>query len=86
MANQFGKIVDGDFTDTHTLCVYHNKEWEEFIAVIYHKCEGHSPSKPGTVVSTYHCDDKEEAASTGRLMLKQATKYNINGALLPMYW
>lgn len=86
MANPFGKLVDGDFTDTHTLCVYRDVEWEEYVAVVYHKCEGSSPRKPGPVLSTYHCEDKEEAASTGRIMLGQATKYKVTAALDPKYW
>lgn len=77
MASKFGKLVAGDFTATHTLCVYFDKEWGEYVAVVYYKCVGHSPSRPGIVVATYRYDNKEDTLATGRKMLEHATEYEV---------
>lgn len=63
------KLIDGDFNETHTLKVYRETDWDEFIAVVYWK-------QNGKIVSSYHTDDKEDAKRTGRTQLADASKYN----------
>ena len=38
------------------------------------------------VISTYHCDDKEEALSAGESALAQATEQNLTTPLDREYW
>lgn len=63
------KLIDGDFNYTHTLKVYREVDWEEFIAAVYCK-------ENGNLVSSYHTDDKEDAKRTGRTQLAEAAKHN----------
>ena len=67
--NEACKLIDGDFNSTHTLKVYRETEWDEFIAVVYSQASG-------KIVSSYHTDDKEDAKRTGRTQLAEASKHN----------
>lgn len=63
------KLIDGDFNATHTLKVYRETDWDEFIAAVYCKANG-------KLVSSYHTDDKEDAKQTGHTQLAEASKHN----------
>lgn len=82
MAANFGRVILTDATDAHTLVVYRNVEWEEFIAVVRYRPRNAAKDKP-VIVSTYHSDDRGDALSTGFRELAEATLSNNTRALDP---
>lgn len=82
MAANFGRPEKVASTATHTLVVYRNTEWEEWIAVVRFALLDARNHKP-VIVSTYHSDDKEDAVCTGRTELARATNHNVREPLDP---
>ena len=83
MSGVFGRVIKKVETPTHSLRVYNNFEWGEYVAVIFLKIGG---VLSNVVISTYHCDDKEEAMATGQSALAEAAEQNLNTPLDREYW
>ena len=82
MSTIFGRVMLSVDTATHTLCVYRNTEWNEWVAVVYHRPTGVAV-RNATIVSTYYADSAEDAISTGGKELHHASRYNTTTALDP---
>lgn len=61
------KLIDGDFTATHTLQVYDNVGRGDFTAVVQNKATGE-------IESTFRATDKEATKTEGRGTLKRLTQ------------
>ncbi len=73
MSAKYGKLLKVVGANTHKLHVYNNREWEEYVAVVFY-IDG---SKYGIPVGTHHDTDKEDVIRTGEAMLNQCVINNI---------
>lgn len=64
------KLLQKLESDRHTVGIYRDAEWDEFVAVL--------KNENGKELSTYHTDDKQDAIQTARRMLAEADLL-ING-------
>lgn len=82
MSSIFGRAYKTASTSTHTLVIYHNVEWEEWVAVVRaHPLPGLN-TKP-VIVSTHHTDSLEDAEYTGGTELIRASEQNLRTPLDP---
>ncbi len=63
-------LIGGDFTKTHTLKIYRDSAWEEFVAQVWHK-------PTNNLVASYHTDDRDDAWATGERELKYSSSKGI---------
>lgn len=71
----FGKPRAARVSDTHTMVLYHDRDWCEYIAVVRANVVDPETGKP-VIVATYHDEYFDVAMHTGELELAQATSNN----------
>ena len=59
-------LIGGNFTKTHTLKIYRDSAWEEYVAQVRHK-------PTNNLVASYHTPDRDDARSTGEAELRNST-------------